>query len=122
MLLINTSINIISFIKLCFIHTFIFICCTLYNIFHTNPFNSLFYMCFTLRSADLRLECYSIPLCLFIYRARPLRDVTWKFPSLLVSPLIAQWSLLVLTYSRFDLLFFVSFAIVLKAKTPLFIS
>ena len=115
-LLINKTINIISFIKLCFIHIFIFICCTLYNIIHTKPFHSLFYMCFTLRSADLRLECYSIPLYLFIYLRM---SSTWRtrgFPSLLVSPLIAQWSLLVLAYSRFDLLFFLSFAIVYIRK------
>ena len=121
-LLINKTINIISFIKLCFIHISIFICCTVYNIIHTKLFHSLFHMCFTFRSAGIRLECWVYPyIYLYIYVC-PVRDVhgdslvywsvRWLFSGL-------YWSLLIpasIFCSLSDLLLF------WNAKTPLLFS
>ena len=121
-LLINKTINIISFIKLCFIHIFIFICCTVYNIIHTKPFHSLFHMCFTFRSAGIRLECWVYPyIYLYIYVC-PVRDVhgdSLVYWSVRWLPSGLYWSLLIPASIFCSLLVLLLF---IYAKTPLLFS
>ena len=82
----------------------------LYSIQHYSYklFHLLFYMYFITRSTDLRLECCEYS---YIYLYTYVCLLRYVHGDSLV-----YWSVLVLAYSRFDLLFFVSFAIIYICK------